>query len=155
MPRPALLRFLNVLSSTLGLAILCTAGASKATDKPPEVVPSARVAEILARSPAVVRRDIQGEPSADLEMMLSSDRRFQSGVFQAGASRFEFVDKSYGVDEFMLILSGQATLTNADGSVIELTAGDAVTIPAEWRGVWQTTGLTKYYVIYMRGRGTP
>jgi len=119
------------------------------------VVPSARVAEILAKSPAVVRREIQGEPSADLEMMRSSDRKFQSGVFQAGPSRFEFIDKSYGVDEFMLIVAGQATLTNADGSVVELTAGDAVTIPAEWRGVWQTNGLTKYYVIYMRGRGTP
>jgi uncharacterized cupin superfamily protein len=73
-------------------------------------------------------------------------------MFKAGASRFGFKDRGYGVDEFMLIISGSATLTSPSGSKITLGPGDAVTIPAEWRGVWETPGLTKYYVIYSRAR---
>lgn len=98
------------------------------------------------------KRDIQGQPSTDVSLMRSSDRHFQSGMFQAGASRFEFRDRSYGVDEFMLIVSGSATLTALDGTKITLGPGDAITIPAEWRGIWETPGLTKYYVIYSRDK---
>lgn len=102
--------------------------------------------------PDAIKRNIQGQPSADVSLMVSSDRKFQSGMFKAGASRFEFKERSYGVDEFMLIISGSATLTSPTGDRITLGPGDSITIPAEWRGVWETPGLTKYYVIYSRDK---
>jgi len=83
----------------------------------------------------------------DVRTMLSSDRKFDSGMYQAGASRFE-IDDAYGVDEFMYFLKGSVTLTSADGSVQVINAGEAVTIPKEWTGVWETEGYTKIYVIY-------
>ena len=30
----------------------------------------------------------------------------------------------------------------------EIKAGDAVTIPKEWTGIWDTEGYTKIWVIY-------
>ena len=42
----------------------------------------------------------------------------------------------------------KVTLTSEDGTVLEINAGDAVIIPKEWQGVWDTDGYTKIYVIY-------
>jgi uncharacterized cupin superfamily protein len=38
--------------------------------------------------------------------------------------------------ETVQILSGRARLTNADGSSVELTAGDVLTLPQGWSGRW-------------------
>ena len=38
--------------------------------------------------------------------------------------------------ETVQILSGRARLTNADGSSVELTAGDVLTLPKGWSGRW-------------------
>ena len=38
--------------------------------------------------------------------------------------------------ETVQILSGRARLTNADGSTVELTAGDVLTLPKGWSGRW-------------------
>jgi uncharacterized cupin superfamily protein len=61
--------------------------------------------------------------------------------------RFE-VTEPYGVDEFMYFLDGGVTLTSADGTVQRIAAGEAVTIPKEWTGIWETDGYTKIWVIY-------
>ena len=53
-----------------------------------------------------------------------------------------------GVDEFMYFLKGGVTLTSSDGQVTTITVGDAVTIPKEWTGVWDTEGYTKIWEIY-------
>ena len=58
------------------------------------------------------------------------------------------IDEPYGVDEFMYFLEGGVTLTSADGQVQEVVAGEAVTIPKEWTGTWETGGYSKIWVIY-------
>ncbi len=81
-----------------------------------------------------------------VEMLRSKDETMSAGIYEATASRSEIA--SYGEDEFMYFLKGGVTLTSADGTVTEVEAGDAVTIPKGWKGVWDTKGYTKFYVTY-------
>jgi uncharacterized cupin superfamily protein len=141
-----------VLGVLAAMLIFGSSLARAQADVPLRKVTAADAQGAVFTGPDAVRRDIQGLPSADVSLMISGDRKFQSGLFKAGARRFEFKDRGYGVDEFMLIISGSATPTVPSGSKITLSAGDAITIPAEWRGVWETPGLTKYYVIYSRDK---
>ena len=83
----------------------------------------------------------------DITSLKSSDGKLASGMYRAGPSRFE-IDEPYGVDEFMYFLEGGVTLTSADGTVQRIDAGEAVTIPKEWTGVWETEGYMKIWVIY-------
>jgi uncharacterized cupin superfamily protein len=83
----------------------------------------------------------------DITSLLSSDGKFASGMYRAGPSRWE-IDEPYGVDEFMYFLEGGVTLTSSDGTVTEIEAGEAVTIPKEWTGIWETDGYMKIWVIY-------
>jgi len=68
-------------------------------------------------------------------------------MYRSGKSHFE-AKEPYGVDEFMYFLEGSVTLTSSDGSVQTINAGEAVTIPKEWTGIWDTEGYTKIWVIY-------
>ncbi len=88
----------------------------------------------------------------DAISVMTGDRLFNSGMYEAGPGHAEWKDKDYGVDEFMLFTKGSVTLTSIDGHVTTLGPGDAVTLPAEWRGTWDTKGYTKYYVIRSRGK---
>lgn len=88
-----------------------------------------------------------GNTILDVTTMTSSDGKFASGMYRSGKSRFE-VTEPYGVDEFMYFIEGGVTLTSADGAVQEIGAGEAVTIPKEWTGTWDTEGYTKIWVIY-------
>ena len=83
----------------------------------------------------------------DITSLKSSDGKFASGMYKAGKSRFE-ITEPYGVDEFMFFLEGSVTLTSDDGSQMTIDAGEAVTIPKEWTGVWETDGYRKIWVIY-------
>lgn len=83
----------------------------------------------------------------DITSLKSSDGKFASGMYKAGKSRFE-ITQPYGVDEFMFFLEGSVTLTSDDGSKMTINAGEAVTIPKEWTGVWETDGYRKIWVIY-------
>jgi uncharacterized cupin superfamily protein len=83
----------------------------------------------------------------DVTTLLGSDKKFASGMYRSGKVRFE-IDELYGVDEFMYFVEGGVTLTSSDGTVTEINAGEAVTIPREWTGVWDTDGYTKIWVIY-------
>ena len=83
----------------------------------------------------------------DLTSMKSSDGKFASGMYSAGAQRFE-ITEPYGVDEFMFFLEGSVTLTSSDGTVTVVNAGEAVTIPKEFTGVWASDGYRKIWVIY-------
>ncbi|MDX1405610.1 MAG: cupin domain-containing protein [Woeseiaceae bacterium] len=88
-----------------------------------------------------------GNVTLDVTSLLSSDKKFASGMYRSGKVRFE-ITEPYGVDEFMYFLEGGVTLTSEDGTVQTITAGEAVTIPKEWQGVWDTDGYTKIWVIY-------
>ena len=88
-----------------------------------------------------------GHKTLDVTSLLSSDKKFASGMYRSGKTRSE-INEPYGVDEFMYFLEGGVTLTSSDGSVQVINAGEAVTIPKEWTGVWDTEGYTKIWVIY-------
>ena len=88
-----------------------------------------------------------GHTTLDVTSLLSSDKKFASGMYKSGKVRIE-IDEPYGVDEFMYFLEGSVTLTSSDGSEQVINAGEAVTIPKEWTGVWETDGYTKIWVIY-------
>ena len=88
-----------------------------------------------------------GNVTLDVTSLMSSDGKFASGMYHSGKSYFESTDP-YGVDEFMYFIEGGVTLTSSDGTVTEIRAGDAVTIPKEWTGSWDTDGYTKMWVIY-------
>lgn len=93
-------------------------------------------------------KTVRGDNSIlDVTTLLSSDKKFASGMYKSGKSRFEATEP-YGVDEFMYFIEGGVTLTSADGSVQVINAGEAVTLPKEWTGIWDTDGYTKIWVIY-------
>ncbi|MDH3578363.1 MAG: cupin domain-containing protein [Gammaproteobacteria bacterium] len=88
-----------------------------------------------------------GNTTLDVTSFLSGDKKFGTGMYKSGAVRFE-ITEPYGVDEFMYFLEGGVTLTSSDGVVQVINAGEAVTIPKEWTGIWDTQGYTKIWVIY-------
>ena len=113
----------------------------------PAIMDKADIAGDIFSRPDMTTTEHPGGATYDVTSLLSSDEKFTSGMYRAGASRFE-INESYGVDEFMYFLEGGVTLTSSDGSVQVIQAGDAVTIPKEWTGVWETQGYTKIWVIY-------
>ena len=114
---------------------------------PAMISKSDAMGEIFSRPDMVETTHDDGHTTLDVTSMLSSDGKFASGMYQSGKVRFE-INEPYGVDEFMYFVEGGVTLTSTDGTVMEISAGDAVTIPKEWTGVWDTDGYTKYWVIY-------
>jgi len=91
--------------------------------------------------------EVEGEKILDFTSLKSSDGKFASGMYKAGPQTFD-ITEPYGVDEFMFFLEGSVTLTSADGAVTTVNAGEAVTIPKEWMGRWETKGYRKIWVIY-------
>lgn len=120
--------------------------ASAQTVYPAEMT-AADLAGAMLQTPETMITEAPGGEIRDITSLKSSDGRFASGMYSAGKSRSE-ITEPYGVDEFMYFLEGGVTLTSSDGTVTEISAGEAVTIPKEWTGVWETDGYRKIWVIY-------
>ncbi|MCH8334617.1 MAG: DUF861 domain-containing protein [Proteobacteria bacterium] len=103
--------------------------------------------KIFEREDMLEIKHESGNVTLDVTTLLSSDKKFASGMYRSGKSYFEVTDP-YGVDEFMYFLEGSVKLTSSDGTVQTINAGEAVTIPKEWTGTWDTEGYTKIWVIY-------
>ena len=88
-----------------------------------------------------------GHITTDVTSLLSSDKKFASGMYRSGKTRI-VVSEGYGVDEFMYFIEGGITLTNQDGTKQIVRAGEAVSVPKEWKGVFETDGYKKFWVIY-------
>lgn len=88
-----------------------------------------------------------GHVTLDVTSLISSDKKFASGMYRSGKTRYD-ISEGYGVDEFMFFVEGGVTLTSRDGTVQVVRAGEAVTVPKEWKGVFETDGYTKFWVIY-------
>jgi uncharacterized cupin superfamily protein len=130
------------------LAALAAVFVSAESDVPlPAKIGKADQAGAIFERADVLRTERDGNTTLDVTSLLSSDGRFGSGMYRSGATRIE-ITEPYGVDEFMYFLEGGVTLTSADGSVLVIEAGEAVTLPREWTGVWETDGYTKIWVIY-------
>jgi uncharacterized cupin superfamily protein len=116
------------------------------TVQPAKISKSDIAGEIFKRSD--VLESVHGSNTTlDVTTQKSSDGRFASGMYKSGKVRSE-ITEPYGVDEFMYFIEGGVTLTSADGTVQVIAAGEAVTIPKEWTGIWDTEGYTKIWVIY-------
>jgi uncharacterized cupin superfamily protein len=113
----------------------------------PEKMSEADIAGAIFDRPDMLELTEHGNTTQDVTSFLSSDAKFGSGMYRSGAIRWE-INEPYGVDEFMYFLEGSVTLTSSDGTVQVINAGEAVTIPKEWTGVWETDGYTKIWVIY-------
>ena len=97
--------------------------------------------------PDMIEKTNNGNTTLDVMTMLSSDGKFGTGMYRSGKLHFD-ITEPYGVDEFFYILEGSITLTSADGTVQTMNAGEAVSIPKEWTGIWDTNGYSKVWVIY-------
>ena len=126
-------------------AISTVVAAAQAETSHPAKMSKAEIAgEMFSHPETIVSED---GSVLDITSLMASDGKFASGMYKAGASRVE-IDEPYGVDEFMFFLKGGVTLTSADGTVTRIGAGEAVTIPREWTGIWETDGYEKIWVIY-------
>ena len=105
------------------------------------------IAGDIYNHPDMVKSINNGNTTLDVTTMLSSDGKFGTGMYRSGKIRFE-ITEPYGVDEFFYILEGSITLISADGTVTKTNAGEAVSIPKEWTGIWDTDGYSKIWVIY-------
>ena len=102
---------------------------------------------IFERSDMIETKHEDGHVTLDVTTLLSGDKKFGSGMYRSGKTHAE-ITEPYGVDEFMYFLEGGVKLTSSDGTIQTINAGEAVTIPKEWTGTWDTDGYTKIWVIY-------
>ena len=105
------------------------------------------VAGNIYNHPDMVKSTNNGNTTLDVTTFIGSDGKLGSGVYRSGKVRFE-ITEPYGVDEFFYVLEGSITLISADGTVTKTNAGEAVSIPKEWTGTWDTDGYNKIWVIY-------
>ncbi len=140
----------KLISGSIGLGLFA-AGLLVATAADKAVHPAemnqADIAGKIFERDGTIRTERNGDTVLDITSLKSSDGKFASGMYRAGKSRSE-ITEPYGVDEFMYFLEGGVKLTSSDGTVTEIVAGEAVTIPKEWTGIWETDGYTKIWVIY-------
>jgi uncharacterized cupin superfamily protein len=133
----------------LGLMLVAAAGmAGEAKTVKPVKLSELDVAGGIFEDSATERKTHEdGNVTLDATSLLSSDKKFASGMYRSGKTREE-ITEPYGVDEFMYFLEGSVTLTSRDGTKQIIRAGEGVTIPKEWTGIWETDGYTKIWVIY-------
>ena len=134
------------LIGLLGYAALSSASVMAEVTHPAKLSAEALTGAGFTNPDTIVTETPTGD-ILDLTSLKSSDGKFASGIYAAGAQRFE-ITEPYGVDEFMFFLEGSVTLTSSDGRVTVINAGEAVTIPKEFTGVWESDGYRKIWVIY-------
>ena len=138
---------MQILKPVLVTVGLTVCGAAWSDSPLPAEITAEDMAGAIFERPDVEEIERDGQTILDVTSLKSSDGRFASGMYRSGKTRFE-IDEPSGVDEFMYFLEGGVTLTSPDGTVQVIEAGEAVTIPKEWTGVWETDGYTKIWVIY-------
>jgi uncharacterized cupin superfamily protein len=141
------MRKILVIIIILAAAAVAVSGQQGGVVYPARITANDMTGAIFEREDMIRTEHDDGHVTLDVTSLKSSDGRFASGMYQSGKVRFE-LDDPYGVDEFMYFIEGGVTLTSADGQVMRISAGEAVTIPKEWTGVWDTDGYTKIWVIY-------
>lgn len=69
-----------------------------------------------------------------------------SGVWSCDVGAWDEVD--YAVNEVMIMLDGHLRITDTDGAVHDLRAGDMFFLPKGWSGRWDVVeAMRKAYVI--------
>lgn len=138
---------LLVLTIMLAAAAVAISAHHETAVVPAKISKEEVAGKIFERENMIEIKHDSGNVTLDVTTLRSSDKKFASGMYRSGKSYFEATDP-YGVDEFMYFLEGSVKLTSSDGTVQTINAGEAVTIPKEWTGIWDTDGYTKIWVIY-------
>ncbi len=141
------MRKLMVLTIMIAAAAVAISAHHESAVIPAKISADEVSGKIFERENMIEMKHDSGNVTLDVTTLLSSDKKFASGMYRSGKSYFEATDP-YGVDEFMYFLEGSVKLTSSDGTVQTINAGEAVTIPKEWTGIWDTDGYTKIWVIY-------
>ena len=71
--------------------------------------------KIFERADVAEKTHGDGHKTQDVTTLVSSDKKFSSGMYKSSKVRFE-ITEPYGVDEFMYFLEGSVTLTSSDGT---------------------------------------
>lgn len=88
---------------------------------------------------------IRGRPEA-AALELYNDGHVQSGIWECSPGSFP--SRRDGCCELMHFVSGEATITDADGTVRQVRAGTAIFVPDGWQGVWDIRqAVRKTYTI--------
>jgi uncharacterized cupin superfamily protein len=141
------MRKILTVVTLVAIAVSTTFAQQEKLSLPAVIDKQAMAGPIFERADMIETLHDDGNTTLDVTSLLSSDKKFASGMYKSGKVRFEATEP-YGVDEFMYFLEGSVTLTSTDGTVQVISAGEAVTIPKEWTGIWDTDGYTKIWVIY-------
>lgn len=90
---------------------------------------------------------LEGSPVESYQV-LHIDAGGRSGVWECTPGRFESARD--GDTELMHFISGEGTITSADGTVFEIRPGAVLIAPDGWRGTWniQQT-VRKVYTIWI------
>jgi uncharacterized cupin superfamily protein len=139
-------KLITILVSTIIFVGAAYADHHNEVIKPSQMTKSDIAGAIYERSD-MTKSTTNGNTTLDVTDMLSSDGKFETGMFRSGATKM-VIDEPYGVDEIFYIIEGSITLTSADGSVLTSGAGETLSIPKEWTGIWETDGYSKIWAIY-------
>ena len=139
-------KLITILVSTIIFVGTAYADHHNEVIKPSQMTKSDIAGAIYERSD-MTKSTTNGNTTLDVTDMLNSDGKFETGMFRSGATKM-VIDEPYGVDEIFYIIEGSITLTSADGSVLTSGAGETLSIPKEWTGIWETDGYSKIWAIY-------
>ena len=137
---------ITVLAFSIGITVSVQSGANESSATPAKISKDEFAGKIFER-PDMEEETEDGNTTLDVTTFMSSDEKFGSGVYKTGQVRWE-ITEPWGVDEFIYLLEGSITLTSSDGTVQVINAGEAVTLPKEWTGIFDTEGFTQIWVIY-------
>ena len=139
-------KLITILVSTIIFVGTAYADHHNEVIKPSQMTKSDIAGAIYERSD-MTKSTTNGNTTLDVTDMLSSDGKFETGMFRSGATKM-VIDEPYGVDEIFYIIEGSITYTSADGSVLTSGAGETLSIPKEWTGIRETDGYSKIWAIY-------
>lgn len=101
-------------------------------------------------------RVLAGDPQT-AEHVLVAQPGLEVGVWEVTPG--EFASAKPGVGEVMQFLSGEGTITHADGSVTRIAAGSVLVLQPGWTGTWRVAAtVRKVYTIFdaaPAGAGAP
>lgn len=96
-----------------------------------------------------VHDNINGTPTTDVVTFTSEDAAFETGIFKSGPFYNEVKAPGLPSNELLYFVEGDLKLTSSDGSIMNVKAGEAVTLPRGWTGIYESEyGYAKIYITY-------
>ncbi len=98
-------------------------------------------------SPIDPSKLLMGKPMQETNNMFTNeDENFFCGVWRSEEGKWSI---EYSEDEFCYMISGKAIICSEGGQCETVQAGDAFSIPAGFKGTWESIGhAQKFYAIY-------